>query len=376
MALPKPREGQSSGFQIHPWEISQSTIGDPEEVIWSSINHLCATEVAESILLDVYGITNDSIRNTAAGNIKVYINQAFEFYQAAKSSRSTSSPLFYYYSFLNLAKAVCEMKKPMFHKRHENYKHGISWKPNKDYLVNMERECINISTRGVWHELYEAIMGNSYVIPNPTKLKISDLFSFLPEVSIEYEKTYFKPTRLLELREIDSLIDPDTREFWIRFSIEKDVMRDLKLSKPKLLQQITYRGNGYVQVKSSDAELWAFQLERAKNIPNGQNSGLYKLVENEVNQLNIFSYMEFGELVYSIPEQSVLPLKLPQISVLYSLYFWLGSLVRYDPHSVAYLHDSMYWILIDGFLNQSRIWLLELFEWQLFQRETTLITVR
>ena len=36
------------------------------------------------------------------------------------------------------------------------------------------------------------------------------------------------------------------------------------------------------------------------------------------------------------------------------------------------LMDSHYWILIDGIMNQSRIWLLELFEWELFQTETKL----
>jgi len=92
--------------------------------------------------------------------------------------------------------------------------------------------------------------------------------------------------------------------------------------------------------------------------------------------MNLVIHMEDGSLVYKIPVQTQLPLRLPQISILYSLIFWLGSVVRYDPHSVAALQESRYWILIDGFLNQSRIWLLELFEWQLYQEETTLKSMR
>jgi hypothetical protein len=61
--------------------------------------------------------------------------------------------------------------------------------------------------------------------------------------------------------------------------------------------------------------------------------------------------------------------------VLYTLLFWLGSLVRYDPHSVARLQEE-HWMLIDGFMNQSRLWLLDLFEWELYQCETTLYSVR
>ncbi len=34
--------------------------------------------------------------------------------------------------------------------------------------------------------------------------------------------------------------------------------------------------------------------------------------------------------------------------------------------------DSGYWMLIDGFMSQSRLWMLELFEWALYPAETTL----
>ena len=38
--------------------------------------------------------------------------------------------------------------------------------------------------------------------------------------------------------------------------------------------------------------------------------------------------------------------------------------------------DSPYWILIDGFMTQIRVWLLELFERALCQKETVLHTLR
>jgi hypothetical protein len=62
--------------------------------------------------------------------------------------------------------------------------------------------------------------------------------------------------------------------------------------------------------------------------------------------------------------------------VLYTLTFWLGSLVRYDPHSLSDLMNSRYWELIDGFMNQSRIWLLELFEWEFYKTQTILTSAR
>jgi hypothetical protein len=86
--------------------------------------------------------------------------------------------------------------------------------------------------------------------------------------------------------------------------------------------------------------------------------------------------MVAGNLKYAIPIQKRIPVALPQVSVLYTILFWLGSLVRYDPHSVSDLMDSPSWILIDGFMSQSRLWLLERMEWAHYSAETTLRSVR
>ena len=92
--------------------------------------------------------------------------------------------------------------------------------------------------------------------------------------------------------------------------------------------------------------------------------------------MNLFSHLAAGKLSYEIPIRHGLPVPLPQLLVLYTILFWLGSLVRYDPHSVAYLKKSRDWNIVEGFMNQSRIWLLELFEWELYQRTTTLLIAR
>jgi hypothetical protein len=64
------------------------------------------------------------------------------------------------------------------------------------------------------------------------------------------------------------------------------------------------------------------------------------------------------DMEYSLALQKGWPVRVPQLMVSYTILFWLGSLVRYDPHSVYELIDSPDWILIDGFMTQSRVWLL------------------
>jgi hypothetical protein len=376
MVLAEPRLGESGGFSVFPHLADERTIGDPEKIVWSSINHLCAREVADAILFNIYKIRKRSTRLSIAFNLKVYLSQANQFYCAAKSAEARTSPLFYYYCFLNLAKAVCEIKEPNLHKRAESFRHGISWTPSKDYLVDMEKEVVRLTTKGMWHELYEAVVENPVTIPNPIELKIKDLFAYSPETSIEYEKTYYNVAKLINLEEIDTFVDVSRSIYWIRFSIYRGSLRQLGLGRARFLALITYNGSRYIEVESSEKDAWTFELEKPKKIPKRQKEGLYRLLEKEIRAMNLFVHMGEEGIEYWVPVQTRLPFRIPQIIQLYSLIFWLGSLVRYDPHSVAWLQESKYWILIDGFLNQSIVWLLELFEWKLYQRQTFLKSVR
>ena len=177
MALPKARDGISTGFHLYSAISKESTRGNREQIVWSSIKHLCAAGVADPILKNTYRITNEKLRLQVATNIRLYINQAFDFYSAALKSETNTSPLFYYYSFLNLAKALCEIKNPNFHLMPECYSHGISWRPNPKYMVDLFEESVYLSNRGVWHILWEKVTGQTCNLLNPTYLKIKDLLS-------------------------------------------------------------------------------------------------------------------------------------------------------------------------------------------------------
>ena len=132
----------------------------------------------------------------------------------------------------------------------------------------------------------------------------------------------------------------------------------------------------YRQVESSNRDLWTFEFQTPKSAPYEPDRVPFDLVEGEIKAMYLVAYQTTNGLEYALPVQARLPIRLPQIMVLYTLIFWLGSLVRYDPHSVADLQDSEHWTLIDGFMNQSRIWLLELFEWEFYKTETLLRSVR
>jgi len=186
MTLPNARTGISCGFHLYDNYTVETTVGQREQVIWTSIKLLCAIEKAKNVLKNVYHISDKKTRSKIAKTIKLYINQAYSFYSSAIDASSTTSPLYYYYCFMNLAKAVCEIRHPEFHKNPEYYHHGLSWHPSRDYLVNMQNESVSISTRGIWHILWEILSDMPCNIPNPTKLDVLSLFACCPEISSEY----------------------------------------------------------------------------------------------------------------------------------------------------------------------------------------------
>lgn len=373
MPLPKPRKGLSAGFYFHPYTTQAATLADPEKIIWSSIKQLCNRVIADQILSKTYGIKSARQRANICYSLKLYIHQSAEFYEAGQHAKPNTSPLFYYYSFLNLAKARCEIQKPRFHQYDECYRHGLSWKPSADRVVNLETECVSLSTRGVWHVLWESLTGLPCRAPNPLKLRIKDLFLFCLETGVELKRTFGKDTRLIKLVEPDVKVDPKKEEAWLTFSVDREQLKDSHLSRPQFLRLITLDGSRYRQVESSKPDIWTFELETPRKF---DHSDVHSALAKEIKKFNCFTVLDGEEIQYFVPIQTNLPLLLPQIMVFYTLLFWLGSLVRYDPHSLADLEESGYWILIDGFMNQSRIWLLELFEWELYKLETTLRSVR
>jgi hypothetical protein len=375
MPLPEPRKGKALGFGLYPDADWESTLGIPEAIIWSGIHHLYSRSAAEYYAAEVHGIARKNDRATVATSVKLYVQQASEFYEAAATAKPNTAPLIYYYSFLNLAKALCEFRNPRFHSRPECYAHGLSWRPDPQKVVNLEKETVTLRGRGVWQVLWETMTKLPYSAANPTQIPVQKLFSYCHEISAEYGRVMGFPTPLVPVKEPQVFVDEELRESWLRFSVERTEFKDHRLSAPKLISQIRIARSSYVEVKSKKKNMRTFQSETAKKMRRRET--VFSGLEGDILGLNLFASLDRDrDLRYSIPLQGPLPLRLPQLMVSYTILFWLGSLVRYDPHSVYELMDSPFWILIDGFMSQSRVWLLELFWWALFRKETTLLTAR
>lgn len=377
MSLPEPRKGESIGFSIYPAASAEFTLGNPEAIVWSSIRHLCSQRAGEWYARHIHNIYSRRTRSAVARNVKLYVQQASEFYDAAASAKPNTAPLFYYYSFLNLAKALCEIHHPNLHRRRECYAHGLSWRPDPLNLVTLADEKVTIVRRGIWHFLWETMMQTPCPAPNPTKLSVLKLFSYCPEIGVEFEKLYGEARTRVYLDDLEAIYDEGRHETWLNFSIARSRIRKSHFSAKALLAQMSTPRSTYVEVKSEHKELRMFQSATPARLRGRATP--YSALRNDVLGLNLITIPGQGPdagLEYLFPLQTGLPLRIPQLMVSYTLLFWLGSLVRYDPHSVYELIDSPDWILIDGFMTQSRPWLLELFQWALYKKQTILRAAR
>jgi hypothetical protein len=378
VTLPTARTGNqvlAVRLRAYPSGEGELTLGDPEVVIWSAIRHLAARSVAIEIARRRHGVANRTDQREVAHNLQLYIQQAFEFYESASGAKSSTAPLLYYYSFLHLAKALCELRRPGFHKQAECYKHGLVWKPSPGVLVDPKSAWLSFNNRGVWHVLWESVMRVPIPTPSVPKLTIKDLFSYCPEIAVEVKRSLGTEVKLVELVDAWTMKDTTTLEAWVKLSVVDRQLVDLGWSVTDLIAQIANPRTAYIEVLPNKAGLRTFESVVPKVL--GQDESPEFGLGDDVLGLNIFACLwGGGKVAYTLPVQSWLPLRVPQLVAYYTLLFWLGSIVRYDPRSLAALMDSEHWTLIDGFMCQSRLWLLELFRWAFYQSETPVYSSR
>jgi hypothetical protein len=119
---------------------------------------------------------------------RAYIRQATTFYQAAEALHHRASPLNFYYSFMNLAKAVILLRTPNF--VNHNLMHGIS---PQSKAGSLRKQKLSVKSNGVFPMFYKTIVGRPF--SQNASLKIADLLGYVSDVQHEYVKLQYGPKR-------------------------------------------------------------------------------------------------------------------------------------------------------------------------------------
>src|SRR5215469_15764111 len=116
--------------------------------------------------------------------LQAYIRQARTFYEAAEALHYRASPLLYYYSFMNFAKAYLHLRDTKF--KDTNLHHGIRL-GNASGSIRGHR--VVAMTKGVFPLFYERV--STISIGPPRQLSIAALLGYVSDVAFEYVSLQF-----------------------------------------------------------------------------------------------------------------------------------------------------------------------------------------
>ncbi len=380
MAKPKPRGGtviQKNSTSFSQKEVVR-TLGQQEDVIWSTLNHLASAEVARDVASTIHKI---SPRNSllAARSIGAHIEQASEFYNQAKSSSLTTAPLYYYYSFLNLSKVVIELHRPGLLSRTSNYNHGLAVHHSSTPAAFANEKIVITKKQGIFHELLAAVNGFTPPAAN-IDLVLSELFQTVLDLGTEVSSVFNIKLALIRVF-VDFYWDATTRKAWLTLDVPVDSANDATLTVSDLRtlwsipeSPLTYLGITGRSFPLSSGLATSIQVHsfRERNVVSCRDESIAKekLLSHLRRNCPIIGFQ--GGDSYSLLQAkhlSGINGFIPEVASLYVLFFWYGSLVRYDPVRLNKYLESKHRILLDGLLSQCRLKLLLLLEWEIYNRE-------
>lgn len=286
-----------------------------------------------------------------------FIRQGKSYYSSARSLHYRSSSLLYYYSFLNLAKALLVLKEPSSVRGRVS--HGLSYdteSKNRDF----RQEFVQGRSKGVWPMLFEEENHLPLSGIDANKYRITELLSYCTSIGLQYQMAHFGSQGYIPSR-CALLLNTPRREAWllievlasrsvppIPLAVEQELQREFE--ETSVLRPIAK------QIFDSDGKTAANSRYFQHKVPIGFLSddtvNLAVLIGSLRNALGRFadisyvpSHHDFCILVpcgsHNIPVNELL--------AIYAIMFYLSSLVRYRPY---YLEEL---------LEQESAWIIESF---------------
>ena len=272
---------------------------------------------------------------------QAFIRQAKTFYIPAKSLHHRARPLFYYYAFLNLAKALLCLKAPNLFLNSDRFSHGISEHHSGGKFSN---ESADVSENGVFAELYKALKGVR--LPKSTKLNIQEMLKYSTDICFDYESK----SADLNIARGKSLacFDEDAKNRWTLIATLG--LTELETKSPAAFTQF-HSVFEEVQLPWEICERvfeitkvqmpgWRFFQSRKvyAQTPEGR-----KLFFDDFDPVldRYFEATVYNEPIQfhlSLPIGSAFEFPWNEFLAGYVVYFYLGSLVRYHP---AYLESLL-----------------------------------
>jgi len=311
-----------------------------EDEIWAQIDYLHTVTDAREKFLKSKGITDGAEITNIGSELSAYLTQAKNFYMHAKNSDYRSAALLYYYSFLNLAKAIIVLKEPSL--AGKRFNHGLRRQKTKGSLekLSMTLSNTNPSQVNVFSEFYKIVYGKPFIFG--VEINLMDLFSYCSSITLEYEDIAEKPNRISTVRYVIA-IDASRKKSWNLIAVHdwnkqmsygnsyKRFLKDFeKVNVPSLYRQSQFEikgpayGVSFFEAKKEIDFIFNESIDwfRCRNDLHTTLEGLY---QTSVYNAEISGF----EMVAPIDDNS--DIRLNEITSTYMAMYYLSEIVRYDP---------------------------------------------
>jgi hypothetical protein len=278
-----------------------------------------------------------------------FLEQSFEFYEAAKNPRLSTRPVLYYYASLNLAKVFLIIKHISLPPA---VKHGLTDpKTNQRKSMHFSVQSVKFLPCKTDHSIIfpELVKALGHNIINNTTIKVISLMRQIPGIHRTFCTITGQSPCFLPIKQF-SLVKSPKSEIIVRVILDKN-----NTDVPIVLKNIRSRNsfkNNFIQVKvekeKEKEEIW---FETAKKQGRGSKRFIaIKEHAKEISKAGIWGILTNNGWRYYL--SCLRPSEImPPLASIYATMFYLGSITRYKPYDFDKILAGRYSWLMSEFVR-------------------------
>lgn len=295
-------------------------------------------------VVDIWSMWNFIIRKQFKKSKQLHfqlslLEQAQYFYEAAEKAPFKSKPLLYYYSFLNFAKIVLNIKSNIIDSK--EYYHGIDVDWGEEIIINNARVKIksmlppaggDINKLSVAYQLMVALDVDVNALQFPYYLQIKDLLSNCVGIHRTYCETTNEKEKFFRLDNPKFILDHGVLKYkTIVHDCTDDMMRELNRK--------------YIHIIKEDKVYYWTETWPMTGVGAPKHADYYNL-SKQIRDKGIWPIIDGTTCLQYISTDNI---SLPVELIIYYLMFFFGSITRYQPY------------IFDDLLTVKERWIVEEF---------------
>lgn len=293
-----------------------------------------------------WAVMNQVVENSLTGDpqdqARAFLSQAQNFYEIAQASHlSPTKPLLFYYSFLNVAKALALVKG--VETGYEKAVHGLSERTPAGQKEFLDSEVIvqwrqNNPSPRIYNDFKRALGGRIH--QNGRKYLLKNVMAQLLPGHRVWCKATGQRERFIEIHNIEFRYDPHKKRTWLEINLFLDDLTRFGITRKALLSESglsdSFREvvsnesvDGRKIIKLEQSSTLSYRDRHTDKIPE-----LVKVLKPFLWAAALSAPPYRKNYLYLCPSAEKEDM-LPQLASIYVAFFYLGSVTRYRPHKFA-----------------------------------------